>query len=101
MAFNDHRTIAEIEQDIYEPYALEMYERESLKEIKRGIDNQYYVDRRIMKDHIEFLEHLLFKIEHIKSEEQIRGNLTKELNEDIGEIRKLMDELSTLYKVNA
>jgi hypothetical protein len=101
MAFRDNRTIAEIEQDIYEPYELELYERESLSEIKKSIENHHYVDKQIMKDHMEFLEHLLFKLQHIKNEEQIRGNLTKELDDDIYEIQQLINELSALYRSNA
>ncbi|MFC1728391.1 hypothetical protein ACFLZ7_02925 [Nanoarchaeota archaeon] len=99
--FNDDRTIAEIEQDNYEPYILEQYERRSIDEIRRGIENHDYVDIRIIKDHLEFLEHLIFKIEHIRNQERAGDNITKELDQDLAEINKVKQELAHILSLNA
>ncbi len=95
----DARSLWEIEEEIYEPYELESYDRQSISDIKNSISHRFYKDKRVIKDHIEFLEHLLYKIELIRDEEKLNGYLIN-LDEDIKEINKLINRLKLLYNQN-
>lgn len=92
----DHRTIREIEQDNYIPYQLEYYERESIEEIKRSIDD-HQINRKLIKDYLEFLDHLLAKFRTLRNEECAVGNPVKDIDDILKELKMLSDRLSLLY----
>jgi hypothetical protein len=92
----DLRTVKEIEREMCIGYDVEYYDKASLKEMERMISSNAYTNFRTLKEHMDFLERLLFKLQTIKMEEIREGFPTLELDEAIAEINMLFRKLSNV-----
>ncbi len=78
-------------------YELEFHEKESLKELKKCIDNRKYKTARQISEHLEYLEDLMEKLKRIISLEERGGLVNLSLKREYGQIRELYNKLSLLY----
>jgi hypothetical protein len=94
--FGDFKSVREIEREMCTGYELEYYDRASLKEIEKLINLNAYNDPASVREHMEFLERLLYKLQYIKMEEIKEGFPTLELDESISEINALFRKLTNM-----
>lgn len=93
----DTRTVKEIEREMCAGYELEYYDRDSIREIEHSINLNAYKDAVEVKEHMDFLERLLFKLQSIRIEEMKEGFPTLELDESITEINHLFRKLANIF----
>jgi len=94
--FGDFRPVGEIEKEMYTGYGLEYYDRGSLKELEHAINLRAYDSIDSVKEHMEFLERLLYKLQAIRIEEIKEGFPTSELDKSISEINLLFKKLTSI-----
>lgn len=92
----DIRSRKDIEQDLCREYDLEFYEKQSLLDIERMIASKGYRDHEVIREHMDFLEHLMLKLHSIRIEELKEGFPTLELDASIAKIKDLSQKLTTL-----
>ncbi|MBS1266967.1 MAG: hypothetical protein MAG795_00937 [Candidatus Woesearchaeota archaeon] len=78
-------------------YELEFHEKESLKEIKKCIENQTYTHASHVSEHQEYLEDLMEKLKRIISMEDNRGMVNLSLKKEYAKVRKIHNNLSIIY----
>ena len=89
-------SVKEIEREMCRGYDVEYYDRSSLKEMEKLINLNSYTGLRQVKEHMDFLERLLFKLQTIRMEEIKEGFPTLELDESISEINSLFRKLTNV-----
>lgn len=94
--FGDTRSVREIEREMCAGYELEYYDRDSIREIEHSINLNAYKDAVEVKEHMDFLERLLFKLQSVRIEEMKEGFPTLELDESIIEISRLFKKLANV-----
>ena len=90
---NDLNVMSDTHPD---PYHLEYYEKESLNEIKRCLKEGFYHDRHTIMDHIEFLDHLMLKLQSSIQMELSSGTSALEAKDDLAEVQSIKNKLLAL-----
>jgi hypothetical protein len=89
----DFRTPRDIEHELCKVYTLEMHEKQSLLQIERMIETQAYQTEEVVKQHMDFLEHLLFKIHAIRTDQIKEDFSTFDIDREIVRIQLLSKRL--------
>lgn len=91
----DMRSPRDIEYEICSSYELELHDRLSIKDISHVLEQGEYNDKKLLHDHMYFLEHLLHRLEVIRLDEVREGFPTFDLDRSVYEIRELFKRLKT------
>ena len=89
----DFRTPKDIERELCKGYELEFYEKQSLAQIERMLETQGYADETVVKQHLDLLEHLLFKLHSIHTDQAKEDFSTFEIDRAITRINQLSKQL--------
>ena len=90
---DDLRSPRDIEYEICSSYELEIHDRLSIKEIAHMLDDDTYREKKVLHDHMYFLEHLMHRLEVIRLDEVTEGFPTFDLDRSLHEIRELFRRL--------
>ena len=88
---------AYFKREEYEAYELEKFDRESLDEIKGCLKKKSYTDRRMIKEHLEYLEQLANKVQLNITAEKGEGEVTWELEHDLIEIKDIFRRVEGVF----
>ena len=77
---------------------LEYWERESLDEIRNMLANDLYRDSGTINDHLEYLDHLINKIQTLIQQEASFGDSALELKRALAESKSFYNKLSSLLE---
>jgi len=81
-----------------ERYYMHNYDKNSIKEIKRLIEEGKYKDKYTVKQHLKFLEVLAEKLRMKINEEKRVGNISWSLERDFAEIKEVFSELNKILE---
>lgn len=87
---------SQLKDRAYTPYELEKYERDSLEEIKKFLKLNKYKNKTMIQESLDFIETLANKMNIAINNEKKDNKTTWELEGDLGEVKKLFDELNAL-----
>jgi len=82
----------------YTPYDLEKHERDSLEEIRRGINKGKYKTKEDIQDSLAFIEKLANKMNIAINNEKKENKTTWELESDLGDLKKIFDQLNQMLQ---
>ena len=101
MPLSEYDELAYLDQPGHNPYTLEYYDRQSIKEIKQMIVHNSYTDASTISEHLLFLEHLAEKLQQILSKESSAGESAMILRENMNEIKNLHNILNSMLHSSA
>jgi len=82
----------------YTSYDLEKYERDSLEEIRKSLKKGAYKTKVDIQDSLNFVENLANKMNVAMNNERRDNKTTWELESDLGDLRKIFDQLNQLLQ---
>lgn len=82
----------------YTSYDLEKYERDSLEEIRKSLKKGMYRTKNDIQDSLDFVEKLANKMNVAMNNEKKDNKTTWELESDLGDLRKIFDQLNQLLQ---
>jgi len=82
----------------YSAYDLEKYERDSLEEIRKSLKKGSYKTKTDVQDSLSFVENLANKMNVAMNNERRDNKTTWELESDLGDLRKIFDQLNQLLQ---